>query len=237
MDNLSIGNNASRSLDIERYSNTPQSESKTLSSSKAQSDSVEISAESFFAYESELAYEVEHFGNIWPEEDERKADELNKQIDKILGTEDIKMSDKDDKAVEALYLKMDEIFKDGEVSAQEEKQLNKLDEELASIYGKYEKPLTEEEEQKLNKLFDDLDALYEKNGEFMFDEFFDSESENDENVGQEQTSPILPALSEDEAAFLNEIHDKIAKEGPDKKTLDLLASRVQEILDKNKQQS
>lgn len=92
--------------------------------------------------------------------DQEKADKLNADIDKVLGTDKIVFSKEDLDAADKLFEKMDSIFSDDKITKDEEKQLSKLDEQLDNIYKKYEKPLTKEDEKKLDGLFEQLDKLY-----------------------------------------------------------------------------
>lgn len=93
-------------------------------------------------------------------EQQNQAEAINKEIDQVLGVDAMAFSPTDLEQAESLYLQMDELLAKEGLSEQDEKTLNQLDEQLANIYQKYEKPLSKEEEAKLDSLFSQLDNLY-----------------------------------------------------------------------------
>ena len=123
-----------------------------------QDDFISLSHDALFAFEmAQTEYEFDH--QLTPEE-QKQADKINAEIDKILGTEEPKLSNGDQKSADKIYQQIDKIFEDDKVTEKEEQLLSKLENQLDKLYEKYEKPLSEAEEKKLDELFSQLDKLY-----------------------------------------------------------------------------
>lgn len=165
-------------------------------------DEVTISAEAQQLFGSELSYG----SPLLSEADEKRVNEINSEIDKILGTEEIKFSKADEKSAGKLYQQIDSIFADNKVTKEEEKQLAKIDRSLADIYEKYDKPLTKEQEQKLEGLFAELDNifgieedLYEDSLDGLFQEL--GLSKADQEKADELNAQIDKVLGTDSIKF------------------------------------
>lgn len=89
---------------------------------------------------------------------EEEIDNINKEIDSILG---IKPLSKEQKASsDKIMQSIDNIFKDGQVTTDEEKQLKVLDDKMSKLHGFDEnKQLSPADEKKLDSLFAKLDNI------------------------------------------------------------------------------
>lgn len=144
---------------VSAYSSTTSSQTQVVKEQSLlsiQQEKVSISAEA----QQKFAFEQGQGFPPLSKADMEKVDKINAEIDKILGTEEIKFSKVDLKSADKLYQQIDNIFADDKVTKEEEKQLAEIDSKLANIYEKYEKPLSQEQEKKLESLFSELDKIY-----------------------------------------------------------------------------
>lgn len=156
---------------ISAYSSTSSSQNQVVKEQSllsVQQEEITISAEAH----QKFALEQEHsFPHLSKEETER-VNKINAEIDKILGTEEVKFSKVDQKSADKLYQQIDSIFADDKVTKEEEKQLEKIDNKLSDIYQKYEKPLTAEQEKKLDGLFSELDSILGVDDDDLFGDLY-----------------------------------------------------------------